>query len=177
MKNFIGALDVILTSPLLRAHQTGQIFGKVLECENIIQTDVLRPPCRLRDVIEVLAQQQGAERVLCVGHDPSLGEIATELITGINEENFFPFEKGGILRMDMETPTASIDARLIYFLDSSIPRALGELTANIQGIELPDSGSIAGLGAYNPGYAGHSDSNGYDDENAGIRNTTIRLDI
>ncbi|MFP4499211.1 MAG: phosphohistidine phosphatase SixA [Vulcanimicrobiota bacterium] len=127
LKQIVDRFDVILTSPLVRAVQTASVFGKVYECEDrIIEAGVLKPPCLLADLLETLALQGRVHRVLCVGHTPSLGELATELLTGIEEEDFFRFQKGGVLRMDISSPTVDTETRLVYFLSPGILMKMGE---------------------------------------------------
>jgi phosphohistidine phosphatase len=131
LKNFVDSFDYILTSPYTRALQTAEIFADIFEYpDKIIKTLALKPPGNTEALLEEIESLEDAERVLCIGHTPSIGEIASEIVTSIQEEDFFDFRKGAILRLDMEYPALDLDAKLIYFLDPDILKFIGEILNN-----------------------------------------------
>ena len=92
------AIDVILTSPLVRAQETTDIVrqglgGKV----RVDRCDALAPGHRPEDVAAALGHVKGATNVALVGHEPDLGLLAAWLI-GAKEAPVF--KKGGIARID-----------------------------------------------------------------------------
>ncbi len=128
LKKIVKYIDVILTSPLFRAYQTASIYADVFQCSDaIVETQSLAPPSHLADLLEVIAQQGDVKKILCVGHEPYLGMMATELITAIEDESFFPFKNGAVLRIDMESPILHEEAKLVYFLHPSVLKKLGEV--------------------------------------------------
>jgi len=127
LKQFVDGFDIIFTSPLVRAVQTAGIFGKIFKCEEkIITLDALAPPTNLNELMESIAIQGDIERVLCVGHAPSLGEMATEIITGIEEDRMLPLSKGGLLCIEMDRPDLSAESKLLYLLHPMFLVKLGE---------------------------------------------------
>jgi phosphohistidine phosphatase len=129
LKNFVDTFDYILASPYTRTVQTAEVFAEVFECQDrIVKTMSLKPPASAEALLEEIEGLGDVERVLCVGHTPSIGEIASEIITSMEEEDFFQFRKGAILRFDMDYPDSGLDAKLVYYLDPDIIKFIGEMT-------------------------------------------------
>jgi phosphohistidine phosphatase len=95
-------VDVVLTSPLVRAKQTAELLAAGLAPHPAVQaTDALAPGAAqgaLADAIERTKQR----RVACVGHEPDLGLLAAHLV---GARRPFEFRKGGVCRIDLESPT------------------------------------------------------------------------
>lgn len=128
LRSFIDTFDVIFTSPLKRAYQTAEIFAKVFQCEDKLKVlRALEPPVSLDDLLEAVTLEGEVERVLCVGHAPSLAEMATEIITGMEEERFYPLKKGGLICIHMEEPDLKSEAELQYLLEPMFLSKLGEM--------------------------------------------------
>ena len=75
------ALDLIVTSPLVRAKQTAEIVAKRLNLEQKLVED---PRVGLEfDVARlgaILSENHGCESIMLVGHDPSMSETIGALI-------------------------------------------------------------------------------------------------
>jgi phosphohistidine phosphatase len=86
--------ELILTSPLVRAVQTGEPLvetltpGKEAVVTDWLAQDGLRPKKLSRFVVA-----QGADPVILVGHEPDLSEYAAWLLDG--EDGCVEFEKAG----------------------------------------------------------------------------------
>ena len=72
--------EAILTSPLVRARQTGDILAQVLGVE-ARPDDRLRPGATLGGV-QAVVNEGGVSRVLLVGHEPDLSTIVSGLTGG-----------------------------------------------------------------------------------------------
>lgn len=79
------APDAVLTSPLLRARETGNILCKELDAA--VETDDRLAPGATADALRQAVAERG-EHVVVVGHQPDCGKIAAELSGG--EEPRFP---------------------------------------------------------------------------------------
>jgi phosphohistidine phosphatase len=88
------APDVILTSPLLRARETGDELARATgsQAEPVEQ---LAPGASANDVRSAVAGR--GERVVVVGHQPDCGRAAAELAGG--EEPDFP--PAGMVELDL----------------------------------------------------------------------------
>jgi phosphohistidine phosphatase len=76
----IGAVDLILTSPLVRAVQTAQILSFALKHEGLLKAHrSLLPDMPVGTLDSVLKEHAGQNLVL-VGHQPSMGAMASHLL-------------------------------------------------------------------------------------------------
>jgi phosphohistidine phosphatase len=116
-------LDVIFTSPLVRARQTAQYLSAGLAEEVSIQTaDALAPGHTSLEVMEQIAREAGsATRVAVVGHEPGLGVLAGWLI---GSRRALPFKKGGVCRLEMDSLTSRY-ATLAWHMPPKVLRKLG----------------------------------------------------
>ena len=80
------APDAVLTSPLLRARETGNILCKELDAA--VETDDRLAPGATADDLRQAVAERG-EHVVVVGHQPDCGKIAAEL-SGGDEPRFPP---------------------------------------------------------------------------------------
>jgi phosphohistidine phosphatase len=91
-------LDLIVTSPLMRAFQTAQIVAQRLDMEDkLIQDERLAPGFDLQKLSEILAAHPGMETVMLVGHEPDFSETISVLIGG----GRVICKKGGLARVDV----------------------------------------------------------------------------
>lgn len=91
-------IDLILTSPLVRAHQTAEIVAKKLDLVKcIVQDDRLGPGFDLLALSECLKDHPDAEVVLLVGHEPDFSQTMAALIGGGN----LVCKKGGLGRVEV----------------------------------------------------------------------------
>ena len=71
--------DAVLTSPLLRARETGAELGRALGCE--AEADERLAPGATAASVRAAVAGRG-DAVVVVGHQPDCGEIAAELTGG-----------------------------------------------------------------------------------------------
>jgi len=107
--------DLLLTSPLVRAHQTAEIVARALDLE-LVLADALAPGCTVDRLRELLGQHRDAERVMVVGHEPDFSEMISSLTGGSR----ISLKKGGLGRVDLEMLSDG-DGTLVWLLP---PRAL-----------------------------------------------------
>lgn len=95
LKRAAAAPEIILTSPLVRARQTGDLLAQALEASSM-SDDRLRPGLDLAALRE-LCSEQGCDRLLIVGHEPDLSTLAREL-TGARVK----LRAGGVARIVLD---------------------------------------------------------------------------
>jgi phosphohistidine phosphatase len=78
--------DAVLTSPLLRARETGNLLCEALDVTTLETDERLGPGATADGVRQAVAGR--GEQVVVVGHQPDCGRIAAELSDG--EEPAFP---------------------------------------------------------------------------------------
>jgi phosphohistidine phosphatase len=113
-------LDVLLSSPLVRARQTAEIAGRALSVEMQL-AGALAPGCDLARLRGLLAEHRGAERVMIVGHEPDFSELASALTGG----NRIQLKKGGLARVDA-TVVEQGGGVLVWLLAPRILREIGQ---------------------------------------------------
>lgn len=95
-------IDTIGTSPLTRARQTARIVGRVFK-EKPTTVDALVPDGDREQVLEWLLEQPEQDTVAIVGHEPSLGLLASWLLAA-PLSHFIEFRKGGVALISWEGP-------------------------------------------------------------------------
>ncbi len=115
-------LDVILTSPLVRARQTAEILASALDPRpSMVSIDSLKPDGTYAAVLADLDKHSRKCRIALVGHEPMMGEIAARLI---GSRHPIEFKKGGVCRIDVDDlpPAGPGDVR--WMLTPKIMREL-----------------------------------------------------
>jgi phosphohistidine phosphatase len=91
-------LDVILTSPLLRARETGAIAGEVLRPPSGARVcDELAPGGAHEALFREIARLD-LPRLMLVGHAPDLGELASVFVWG-SPDGAVAIKKAGVIRI------------------------------------------------------------------------------
>lgn len=74
--------SLILTSPLIRAVQTAEIFAETLAFIGpLLVRNELRPGFDMQKLQELLNEFQSADEVVLVGHEPDLSGLITALLS------------------------------------------------------------------------------------------------
>lgn len=120
--DFIGrldtGLDVVVTSPLVRARETAEILAARLGLADRVRQDArLGLDFCLEHLAGLLAGlPDDRRRVLLVGHEPSFSQVIGELTGGTR----VVMKKGALARVDL-TPGAGTRGHLVWLLQ---PRVL-----------------------------------------------------
>ena len=94
-------LELILTSPLVRAKETATIVARRLGLKDqLFETDLLAPGCSVSRLQKLLGEYPKAENVMLVGHEPDFSSIVGELIGGAHLE----VKKGGFAAIICNRP-------------------------------------------------------------------------
>jgi phosphohistidine phosphatase len=114
--------DVVLTSPLVRAHQTAEIVASAYSPKPpVVNVDALAPGGSSSAVIAELEKHAKKKRIAIVGHEPGIGELAAKL-AGMRVD--LEFKKGGMARIDVEALPPKGPGMLRWFVP---PRFLRNL--------------------------------------------------
>jgi phosphohistidine phosphatase len=117
-------VDWIISSPLVRAVETAEIVGEALASKPPLEfSDALRPGGPAEALITFLAKRSNRRRVLVVGHEPDLGELAARLI-GAGRNANMPFKKGGCCLITFTEFPPKSPGRLAWWLPPRILRKL-----------------------------------------------------
>lgn len=112
----------LLTSPYVRALQTGEIVCEVLglDSQHLKTTDALRPEAKPVRLTEELARLQG--EVICFGHAPQLDEFIALALKATAP--FTALKKSGVACLDIDA-LSPLRATLFFVLTSKVLRRLG----------------------------------------------------
>jgi phosphohistidine phosphatase len=106
-------VDLILTSPFVRARQTADILSEQLRGHpEIVETGALIPGAAHADLIAELANHAKRSALALVGHEPGIGTAAARLV---GAKGAFEFKKGGVCRIDVSSLPPAGPGRLVWF--------------------------------------------------------------
>jgi phosphohistidine phosphatase len=122
LANLGVTIDIVLTSPLVRARQTAEIVAGGLEPRpSLINIDSLAPDGSYAAIIADLEKHGRRQRIALVGHEPSIGDLAARLI---GSRHALEFKKGAICRIDLDEVPPVSPGDLRWMLTPKILRAL-----------------------------------------------------
>jgi phosphohistidine phosphatase len=115
--------DHIITSPLVRAKQTADVFAQHLVSKpSLSSSDALAPAGSPAGVITEVVKHARKGRIALVGHEPNLGELAGRLI---GSKVPLEFKKGGIRQIDFEVLPPKGTGHLRWFVMPKMLRKIG----------------------------------------------------
>ena len=113
-KNYFGNVEVILTSPLIRAIQTAEIISSTLQkIPNLIKDNNLGTGSRTADLIDILNSLE-YKNVVVVGHQPDLSQHLNNFC-GTGSFNL-AFPPASLAKIEFDNSIKYGRGRLIYFI-------------------------------------------------------------
>lgn len=119
-------VDTLFSSPLRRAEQTARVLAPaVLRAGEVEISAALAPGIAAAATVEALRRLRSGRRVMLVGHQPGLGELASYLLSGSVDSLSLPFRKGAVAAIEVGSLTHPSSAELLWFLTPKQLRLLG----------------------------------------------------
>ena len=116
--------DWIASSPLARAMETAEIVSEALKSQPPVDTcEALRPGGAPEALVTFLAKRPNRRRVLLVGHEPDLSQLAARLI-GAGRNANMPFKKGGCCHIAFSEFPPKTAGRLMWWLTPRLMRKM-----------------------------------------------------
>lgn len=103
-------VDVIRTSPLVRARETATLFGDALGLDHVVNDERLANGFDPRALEAVLRDCGGIEHLMLVGHEPSMSDTVGRIIGSARID----FKKGAIACVNVPKPD-SASGTLLWF--------------------------------------------------------------
>lgn len=119
----IPQIGQVVTSPLLRAHQTAELVADGYAVP-LRELSALAPGGDIQQITRWLARQRD-EVLLLVGHEPDLGRLASWFLTG-SSESFLPLKKGAVCMIHFDDKPAMARGELRLLFTSGQLRRMGQ---------------------------------------------------
>jgi phosphohistidine phosphatase len=123
LRTLVPRINLLATSPLVRAQQTAAVVAKVYRTEVGEKTEALSPSAPLDQFAKWLAPHSDLDVIAVVGHEPHLSALVTWLLSGISDSRI-EFKKGGACLLEVDGQPGAGGAKLHWLLT---PRALRQL--------------------------------------------------
>ena len=126
----LNRLDVqpthVLSSPLIRAIETAKIAHESLRVRSAVHiVDELLPDALPNRLLSILHDLPPESCVMCVGHEPHLGMLASVMLAG-KPLAAFPFKKSGACLIELSIPVKPGQGILQWWLMPGQLRAIGK---------------------------------------------------
>ena len=116
------SVEVVLSSPLVRARQTAEIVAAGLDPRpSLVVVDSLAPAGSYAAIAADLDKHARKTRIALVGHEPAIGELAARLI---GSRHPVEFKKGAVCRIDVDNLPPIGPGDLRWLLTPKILRAV-----------------------------------------------------
>jgi phosphohistidine phosphatase len=127
LATLVSRLDIVLSSPYLRAWRTAQILSELDSWPAPESSPVLEPTLPPEKAAQELLSHADAESIAVVGHRPGLHELAAYLLTGRGDGLEIGLKKGGVacIRFDADPAPGTGELHLLL-----TPKALRVLAVS-----------------------------------------------
>jgi phosphohistidine phosphatase len=117
--------DVILTSPYPRAAETAEILAEVLGRTEIRVLPELAAGADIPVLLGALRPYRQLDDLALVGHQPDLGYLASQLMTGSPTLCPLSLKKGSVACFEIQSPRGNLRGELAWLLTPKQLRFLG----------------------------------------------------
>jgi phosphohistidine phosphatase len=124
LRRLVPEIDLLATSPLTRATQTGAVLDAVYGDLPTVEIEELDPDARPEDFVAWLRARQDSV-VAVVGHEPSLSLIVSWLLARATRP-LITLRKGGACLLELGDKPAAGAGTLIWALTPAQLRALAD---------------------------------------------------
>jgi phosphohistidine phosphatase len=122
----------VLSSPLIRAIETAKIVHTSLRVRSAIQiVDELLPDAPPNRFLSILHNLPPESCVVCIGHEPQLGMVASVLLSGRATASF-PLKKAGACLIELSVPVKPGRGVLRWWLTPSQLKAMGKRRTGVE---------------------------------------------
>lgn len=111
-------VDLVLTSPLVRARETATIIARELGVEQVIDERRLADGFDSRTLEDILREQNAIEHLMLVGHEPTMSQTVGRVIGDARIE----FKKGAIACVNLPD-AGSATGTLLWLVPPKLPRS------------------------------------------------------
>ncbi len=124
LREVVESIDVLATSSLVRATQTGEILEEAYGIDRTTRLPELAPEADPSSILGWLRRQRRRPLVAIVGHEPHLSGLVEYLLTG-RRSAFVDLKKGGACLLALGEAPEPGRAELRWLLTAAQLRRLG----------------------------------------------------
>jgi phosphohistidine phosphatase len=124
LRRIVDPIDVLATSTLSRAIQTGEILAAELKIGRATRLAELAPDAEPRALMPWLRRHASRPCVAIVGHEPHLSLLVEYLLTGTPGRGFVTLKKGGVCLLSLGRRPVAGRAQLGFLLTAGQLRRL-----------------------------------------------------
>lgn len=117
-------VDVVLSSPWVRAWRTAELLEKEARWPQPLPSEALESGRAPAEVLQALQPFTGVSSVALVGHEPSLHELTSYLLTADTSHAQVEMGKGGVARLEVGEGLRPGSAHLRWLLTQRILRSI-----------------------------------------------------
>jgi phosphohistidine phosphatase len=122
LKDLNLKFNLIISSPLKRAHQTAFIISKIFKVANNLEDwNELKPEAAKQALVDRLSKLKEDSAILLVGHEPFLSSFISE-IAFENPSGNLVLKKGGIVKLRILSNFPKMTAELRWLLSPRLMR-------------------------------------------------------
>jgi len=115
LRALVKKIDLLTTSPLVRARQTAVIVAGAFDMPIGEVTEVLRPTASLETFADWASATSASGVLAIVGHDPHLSRLVTWLVSGVDAPRI-ALKKGGACLLEFDATPAPSAGTLLWLL-------------------------------------------------------------
>lgn len=116
-------IDLLATSPLVRARETAEIVAEIFDCDNPIEVPALASGTTPEAVMEWLSAQEVEGMIALVGHEPDLSRLVGWFLTG-SAVSIVDFKKGAACLLGFDGAPAKGKGRLEWLVPPGAARKM-----------------------------------------------------
>jgi len=124
LRMLVPELDLLATSPLVRAQQTAAIVSERYADMPVTKLALLAPGGSMPALLAWLGEQPEAATVAIVGHEPDLGIFASYILSE-RKESFISLKKGAACLIELPERPVAGSGKLEWLLQPNELRELG----------------------------------------------------
>ena len=123
LKELVPQVDLIATSPLVRARETAEILGEIYDGISPIEIPELEPGASQESMLHWLQNQRPEATIMLVGHEPFLSMTVSWLTTR-SADSFIELKKGGACFITFDEGIYAGGAAMLWLLTPAQLRSL-----------------------------------------------------
>jgi phosphohistidine phosphatase len=124
LKGLVPSVDLVLSSSWVRAWQTAEILESEAGWPKPVACEALESGRVPAEVLQAVQPYTSYGVIALVGHEPSLHELASYLLTADTSHAQIEMKKGGVARLEVGEGLRPGAGRLLWLLPPKVLRAL-----------------------------------------------------